>query len=162
VADTLFDVTPDPAAPKLSQDQRRTQRQAEALRYGQHPLTAALRAHLPLHPNAAPINDRDAPGRRCGNCWYRRQYRRRNGCYPKCWFSTGSAGQFPQEYDRITHGPGTDARAWWPACRDHTYGEPSLSPDAARWVPEAEVCRSREDSTAAGTPTKGGMSDGQR
>jgi hypothetical protein len=39
---------------------------------------------------------------------------------------------------RVTKGPGSDIRRWWPACEDHTYGDPKLSEDAARSVP-AEV-----------------------
>lgn len=138
---TLFalDFVEPSAVPSLSPDQRRTQRQAECLARGHHPLTAALGVHLPLHPNPAPADDREAPGRRCGNCAYRRTWHQRNRSYPKCWFSTDHAGQFVEDYERITHGPGTDVRAWWPGCRDHTYGDPVLSPDAARWVPGANA-----------------------
>lgn len=32
----------------------------------------------------------------------------------------------------VTHGAGTDVAAWWPGCEDHTWGDPRLSPDAAR------------------------------
>jgi hypothetical protein len=129
----LFDLPtiPVPNPPKLSGDQRRVQRQAEFLVRGQHPLVAALNWPLRLHDEAAPVNDRDAPGRRCGNCWYRQQFRYHNRTYAKCTADDGA---------RITHGPGTDIRSWWSGCRDHTYGEPGLSPDAARCVPE-----SRED-----------------
>lgn len=131
--DTLFGLMPVPVSdiPKLSPDQRRTQRQAEFLARGLHPLAAALRWSLRLHPDAAPVDDRKAPGRRCGNCWYRETSLWHNRTYAKCTADDGT---------RITHGAGTDVRAWWPACRDHTYGEPGLSPDAARCVPE-----SRED-----------------
>jgi hypothetical protein len=124
----LFDVTPVPVPrePKLSGDRRRAQRQAEFLARGQHPLAAALRWSLRLHADAAPVDDREAPGRRCGNCWYRETFRHHNRSYAKCTADDGA---------RVTHGPGTDVRAWWPACRDHSYGEPSLGPDAARCVP---------------------------
>lgn len=124
----LFDLPggPVPDEPKLSGDRRRVQRQAEFLARGQHPLAAALRWSLRLHADAAPVDDRDEPGRRCGNCWYRETSLWHNRTYAKCTADDGT---------RITHGAGTDVRAWWPACRDHTYGEPALSPDAARCVP---------------------------
>jgi len=32
-----------------------------------------------------------------------------------------------------------DCRGWWPACTDHSYGDPRTSGDAARWVPAEEV-----------------------
>lgn len=140
MTDTLFPGLPVPApVAKLSPDRRRTQRQAEVLARGQHPLVLALGKHLPLADDAAPVDDVTAPGRRCGNCWFRSAYRRRNGSYPKCWFSTDHAGEFPQEYERITHGPGTDVRGWWPGCRDHSYGDTALSPDAARHVPDSAL-----------------------
>lgn len=100
----LFDAPP--AVPARSPDQRRTDRQAEAIRRGQHPLAVALGRSIPLHPDA----DRDASSTdnprlplRCGTCTFRGVSR-----YPKCWHS-----------DRVTAGPGTDVRAWWPACTDY-------------------------------------------
>ncbi|AIJ26386.1 hypothetical protein [Amycolatopsis methanolica] len=90
---------------EASPDARRTERQGQYLAAGAHPLTAALGYPVKLHPGAAPAADRAAPGRRCGNCRYRRP-----GRYPKCLVHDG---------DRITRGAGTDVRAWWPACTDH-------------------------------------------
>lgn len=37
---------------------------------------------------------------------------------------------------RVSSGAATDVRAWWSACADHEWGDPGLSPDAARCVPE--------------------------
>jgi hypothetical protein len=112
----------------LSADRRRTQRQLDILGRGLHPLTAALRAYIPLHKQAAPSEDRTAPGRRCGTCWYRHVFTHpENGKpYPKCLADDGV---------RVTHGAGTDVRRWWPACTDHSFGDPTLSDDAARYVP---------------------------
>jgi hypothetical protein len=113
VTDALFDLptpanTPEPE--KLSPDQRRTRRQAAVLRQGQHPLTLVLSAPLRLHPDAAPADDRKAPGLRCGTCAFReiRHYGPR--AWPKCTFGDGV---------RMSHGAGTDIRAYWPACRDY-------------------------------------------
>jgi hypothetical protein len=137
----LFDAAPFtvelPAPEPLSADRRRTIRQAEALDHRTHPLSLALGWHIPLHQQAAPADPRDAPGRRCGNCRLRDQVRYAR-TYAKC--VQGWDGDPQHAPPRVTHGPGTDVRAWWPACRDHEYGDPDLSPDAARWVPdEAEV-----------------------
>lgn len=137
----LFDTPARPApAPKLSADRRRTIRQAETLARGRHPLGGdKWHAYLRLHPDAAPHDDRKAPGRRCGNCWYRRLIATNgNRLWPKCVFGAEN----PTDADRygalprVTHGAGTDVRRWWPACVDHSYGDPALSDDAARHVPE--------------------------
>ena len=109
----LFDVGDQPTVeppPKPKPDARRRERQAACLARGQHPLAAALRYPLPLHVEAAPIDDRDAPGRRCGNCEFREQVRWHNSTYAKCSYD---------DWSMATHGPGTDARAWWPGCRHH-------------------------------------------
>ncbi len=116
------DVRPEP----LSADRRRTQRQTEFLERGQHPLAAALDWPIRLHDEAAPVDDRTAPGRRCGNCWERQVFRYHNRSYAKCTYGDGV---------RVTHGAGTDVRAWWPACCGHTYGDQAVGPDAARYVP---------------------------
>lgn len=91
--------------PEPSADQRRTERQGEHLAAGLHPLTAALGYPIRLHSEAAPAADVQAPGRRCGNCRFRRP-----GRFPKC---TADDGR------RMTHGAGTDVRAWWSACSNH-------------------------------------------
>lgn len=135
--DALFHVDePTRAAPTadLSADRRRTLRQLDTLTRGLHPLGLALTVgrYLALHVEAAPYNDRSAPGRRCGNCRFRRTLPHHNIAYPKCAFGSTDAGA-----PRASHGSGTDVRAWWPACRDHEPGDPAL-PDAMRWVPDTK------------------------
>lgn len=113
MTEPLFEMDVPPPAPKLKPDQRRIQRQAEHLAAGQHPLVAALRTPLGLHPNAAPADDRDAPGLRCGTCEFRVvPWREVAGRFPKC--------SFGGKWARATGGPGTDVRAWWPACPDYS------------------------------------------
>lgn len=130
----LFDadqyrVNPEPAEPveKLSADRRRSIRQSTALANRVHPLSLALGRTLRLHPDAPPGDDREAAGPRCGSCWYREVLGYHNRSYAKCTADDG---------DRVSHGAGTDVRAWWPACRDYSPGDTALSPDAARFVPE--------------------------
>jgi hypothetical protein len=115
--------------PKVSADRRRTLRQAATLARGYHPLGPKL------HAQAAPADDRRAPGRRCGNCWYHTPDGVGGvaGTYPKCWFGGDERGA-----PRASRGPGTDCRAWWPACVDHTWADPKVSEDAARCVPPEE------------------------
>lgn len=103
----LFDV---PTRPVPASDQLRLQRQADALEHGQHPLSVALGRPLALHPGAAPVGDRKAPGLRCGGCVHRQMQQRGGYDWPKCLLP--GAG-------RVTRTPGTDVRAWWPACTDH-------------------------------------------
>lgn len=117
----LFDVDPgwraapapaDPAS-GLSAGRRLTLRQARDLEAGRHPLTRG-----PLHPDAAPAGDRESAGARCGTCRFRRA-----GTYPKCWH--GWSGQQGEAPPRLSHGPATDVRGWWPACRDYEPTEKS-------------------------------------
>ncbi|MFF5988160.1 hypothetical protein [Prauserella flavalba] len=103
------------ALPEPSADQRRTERQAKQLAAGLHPLSAALGWPLRLHPDGAPAGHREAPGLRCGGCAFRRPIAHRARTYAKCHHGDGT---------RITHGPGTDVRAWWPACLDYQDGAP--------------------------------------
>jgi len=112
----LFDVDqPTPPPARESDGVRRTKRQAALLAAGQHPLTLALSRPLRLHPEAAPYDDRQAPGRRCGNC----AFRQNNGWgYPKCTFGDGA---------RMSHGAATDVRAFWPACPDHEWRTDGLA-----------------------------------
>jgi hypothetical protein len=86
---------------------RRRSREAEVIRVGFHPLTRGR-----LHPEADPASP-SAPT--CGTCRFRRPIERFTGAekpkqYPKCWHD------YPK---RITHGPGSDVLASWPACVDY-------------------------------------------
>ena len=102
-----------PAEKPLGRDARRTLRQAEAIRRGYHPLGVALRTYLPLHPDAPRGEDRKAPGPRCGSCVHRViPLRDVAGTYPKC--------NYGGDWRHATGGPGTDCRAWWPACHHYT------------------------------------------
>ncbi|MEU8023739.1 hypothetical protein AB0B88_16140 [Micromonospora haikouensis] len=122
----LFDVDPQwqPAAPAteppapLSAGRRLTLRQAATLDGGRHPLTRG-----PLHPDAAPADDRRAPGHRCGTCQHRRPVGGTARSYPKCWH--GWSGRPEDTPPRYSGGPATDVRAWWPACRDHQPADPT-------------------------------------
>ena len=96
----LFDGYPDPEQPapaereaKLSTGQRRTLRQKADVERGIHP----LRRHLPIVDN----------GHHCGDCDHL-MHRHMGGSYLKC------------DLTPMTHGPGSDLRAWWPACPDWT------------------------------------------
>jgi len=142
MADTLFDLPADAVVirepvEKLSADRRRTLRQAATVAKGWHPLGGRL------HAEAAPVVDRSAPGRRCGNCWYRRlTYTNGNRQWPKCHVDIENATDAePRPVSlRLTHGAATDCRGWWPGCTQHTYGDLRVSDDAARCVPEAVRC----------------------
>jgi hypothetical protein len=126
-------VVPDPLE-GLSADRRRTLRQAADLEARRHPLTGRR-----LHEEAAPAADRKAPGRRCGNCFFRTSAMWHNKTFLKC-AHPGSLGADEISVTappRVTHGAASDLRNWWPACPDHVYGDPGLSDDAARYVPEA-------------------------
>jgi hypothetical protein len=136
----LFDL-PDGAVVELavvaplSADRRRTLRQAAELAAGRHPLGALL------HAEAAPLDDRDASGRRCGNCWYRalNVIGGVAGNYPKCVFGARNptdTDRYGSPGFRVTRSAASDCRAWWPACTDHTWADPGVSADAARYVPE--------------------------
>ncbi|MER7002236.1 hypothetical protein ABT297_04195 [Dactylosporangium sp. NPDC000555] len=105
----LFDVEPAPERPKLSGDARRRNRQDEAMRHGQHPLAVTLKTSIPLHPKApADATDRTVKGLRCGSCRHRESGAVRG--FPKCMLPG------PTGLPRVTRGPGTDCRGWWPAC----------------------------------------------
>jgi hypothetical protein len=112
--DALFDGYEPAAEPaeKLSPDRRRTARQRARVAAGIHPLTGRK-----ARPDLGT----------CGDCSRRVLVHWHNRTYPKC-----------AEGD-VTHGAGTDVRAWWPACERHVLADPKPlldSPDAARWVPE--------------------------
>lgn len=121
----LFEADPAQVLPPptpVSPERRRRERQADALAHGLHPLTAAVRTAIRLHPAAAPTDDRTAAGRRCGGCQHRQLSPVRHARpYPKCAFDSWS---------RATNGPGTDVRAWWPACTDHEPSETAMTQHA--------------------------------
>lgn len=106
---TLFGAGPDEPPEKLSDDRRRTVRQLEALRHGQHPIGLAAQVVLRLHPDAAPADDRDAPGHRCGTCRFRALWGAHS--FPKC--LRGEGKPFAR------HSAASDCRAWWPACEHY-------------------------------------------
>lgn len=141
---SLFDAAPfvvEAPTEELSADRKRTLRQVEALAAGWHPLQPVIGRSLKLHAEAAPHSDRNADGRRCGNCWFfSLVHTNGNRQWPKCLFGAENAtdanprgGRWP----RVTRSSASDVRRWWPACVDHVYGDPGVSDDAARCVPEA-------------------------
>ncbi len=119
----LFDLPqagePVAPAPCESETVRRTKRQAAMLAAGTHPLSAITSRRLRLHPEAAPADDRQAEGRRCGNCAFREQTHGGARTHPKCLI--GWDGEPRTEPPRASHGAATDCRAWWPACTDHEW-----------------------------------------
>jgi hypothetical protein len=115
----LFDIDPSRIVPRpepapdpdagLSPDQRRTLRQARDLAKGRHPITGYA-----LHAEAAPADDRDAPGRRCGSCRFREQAGHHGKSYAKCFLpDRGGYAVF------AAHSAASDCRAWWPGCIRH-------------------------------------------
>lgn len=121
--DVLFPGYEAPPVEDLSADRRRTLRQQAQIAAGVHPLTRG-----PIHRLASRHRDADAPKRdpfTCGSCWFRSPQAGVSGTYQKCTADDGA---------RITRGPGSDVRAWWPACPDYTPADTGLSPDAARTV----------------------------
>lgn len=123
----LFDADPYtvPAAivepgEKLSAGRRLTLRQAAQLANGLHPI--ALR---PLHPDAAPHDDREAEGLRCNSCAFRALIGHHNRTYPKCSYPVALKDDEPvhsadwERMYRVTHGGASDCRGWWPACADY-------------------------------------------
>jgi hypothetical protein len=125
---TLFDAAPfltaaGPPAVKLSTDQRRVRRQAEAIALGGHPL-ALVRPKVRVHPDAGGLtatraNAADRP-LRCGTCAFRAHV----GGYPKCLWRPGAVDAAASREGigappRYSGGPATDTRAWWPACTEH-------------------------------------------
>jgi hypothetical protein len=135
----------EPPAPesieKLSADRRRTQRQAENIAAGIHPLTKG-----PLHPLASRNRDADSPKRdpfTCGSCRFRESPEYHNKAWPKCFLPNpayGADAPFAVLYSRVTHSAASDVRAWWPACTDYSPGD-SLSPDAVRHIPDERTTR---------------------
>lgn len=93
---TLFEVAAPTATAQaaeiLSADARRTARQRADVERGWHPLVGGVIL---------------IDGRTCGDCKHRVLIGHHNRVYPKCDRTT------------ITHGAGSDCRAWWPACTMH-------------------------------------------
>lgn len=83
---------------RQGEDARRTERSLIALAGGYHPVSK-----IRLHDDAPPVEDRQAPGPRCGNCGHLERKPGARRVYLKC-------------EDHRSSGPGTDLRAWWPAC----------------------------------------------
>ena len=96
------DVPPVFEVPKGSAGQRLTERQANDVRQGRHPLTGG-KFHEQADMGAKVGDSKNLPFR-CGSCIHRLLLRHHDGTYPKC------------ERSEMTHGTATDVRAWWPAC----------------------------------------------
>lgn len=135
MSETLFPGYEPEVREPLSVDRRRTLRQAEAIAAGRHPLTGG-----PLHSLASTARDAASPKDdpfTCGSCRWRKVVGYHDYRYPKCLFpGSMSAEQYETQVPpRVSHSASSDVRAWWPACRDYSPGEPKLSPDAARHIP---------------------------
>lgn len=130
---------PEQDGPVLSPGQRRTARQAQAVRNGVHPL-ALVFGWPRMHPDAdRTATTEHAAGRpyTCGTCRWRQVLRWHDRTYPKC-VHPDSIGADHYETDgplRLSHSAATDVRAWWPACVDYDAGDPRMSPDAHRNIP---------------------------
>lgn len=104
---------------KLSADRRRTLRQRADVERGRHPLTGS---RLAADPDA-----------NCGNCRFRAVVGWHNRSYPKCFYEPANWDvEKMKGWPRVSHSSASDVRAWWPGCTDHEWGDPKLSPDAAR------------------------------
>jgi hypothetical protein len=122
VVSTESDLTPE----KISADRRRTLRQHADVERGRHPLTGSRLI--------------DDPEAQCGNCRFRELLAYHNRAYAKCVWIPASTDASDLEGPRflptrISHSSASDVRAWWPGCTDHEWGDPKLSPDAARCRP---------------------------
>ncbi len=110
--DALFGGYDPSPKPEISDDARRALRQQAGFLVGWHPVGGRV------HPDA----DRErtpASGKRdpltCGSCQLRGLVGGHAKSFPKC-LRPGA---------RITKGPATDVRAWWPACLDYQPKEPA-------------------------------------
>lgn len=98
----LAELRPVPAREQESPTRRRTRRARLLLAAGLHPLSVLVRG-LRLHPDAAAVHDRAAPGLRCGDCAHLRLQANTKARYLKC-----------ELY--LSRCESSDIRAWWPAC----------------------------------------------
>lgn len=99
--------------PGMGADAWRTIRKRAMLDAGFHPLALVLGAttDTALHPGAAPPDDRDAPGLRCGACRWLRRLKHHERAYGKCTLPADGGGWY-----RVSHGAGTDVARWYSAC----------------------------------------------
>lgn len=96
---------------KLSADRRRTIRQAAQVAAGVHPLTGKA-IHSEASREAAPGGGPSKPFT-CGSC----EHLEGNGWgYLKCYLPGPNGKPIPS---RMSHGPASDIRRWWPACPDY-------------------------------------------
>lgn len=115
MSDALFDADPIVRlGARLTAGQSLRARQADLLRWGQHPLALATKRPLWLHPDADRDPDHREGGPRCGDCRFRVLADWHERTYPKCSQASGEHLDSP----RATHGAATDIRAWWPGCTD--------------------------------------------
>lgn len=136
MSETLFEGwEPEERTPRPSEDmtlsagRRLTLRQAEMIEDGIHPLTRGR-----LHNLASRARDAEAPKAdpfTCGSCWFREVVKYHDRSYAKCYFGVTNEDR---RAPRVSNGPATDVRAWWPACPDYSPGD-SISDDAARCIP---------------------------
>jgi hypothetical protein len=108
-SDQLFEMSEPAADPTegMSAQRKLTHRQAARLAQGLHPLSIT-NGHIGLHPDAAPAATRTTDGLRCRTCTH--LVHEGPHSYIKCGFGNGV---------RISHGPATDVRLYWPACVDY-------------------------------------------
>jgi hypothetical protein len=127
----LFALPGAAAKPKPARDLSPGARWAARVRMeldgGLHPLGIGAEVPLRLHPQAAPVGDRRAAGRRCGSCLFRQIQRMPGGRrVPKCVAPVTPVDGGPARPARATHSPRTDCEAWWPACTDHQFASAAL------------------------------------
>ena len=128
----LFDDADLPRAPERTRHRREVERTRRVLALGYHPAAIAFRASVRLHPDAPPVDDREAPGPRCGDCAFRQlvtlEMGRRGKPKQKCrvpepaphgWRPAPNEGP-------ISAGRGPDIPSWWPGC---SYFRPAPTPD---------------------------------
>jgi len=108
----------------------------------------ALRSNLSLADTFAPPRVEPAPAEPVDDdsalaaplCW-KSLHPRIPANLAKCTFVPGSmsADAYARHGPpRVSHGAGSDVRAWWPACLDFELGDRFVDwPDAARCAPEA-------------------------